>query len=81
MSASIFMAISKALYKSATLRQPNASIGDLMRAANGEVSRDNPEMFFVTVFAVILDLATGKLAYCNAGHENPYVLRSSRWRD
>src|SRR5260221_12650312 len=45
-----------------------------MRAANEEVSRDNPEMFFVTVFAGIVDLDSGELAYCNAGHENPYAL-------
>jgi adenylate cyclase len=75
LSASIFMAIAKALYKSATLREPHAAVSDLMRAANAEVSRDNPEMFFVTVFAGILDLASGTLVYCNAGHENPYVLR------
>ncbi len=74
LSASIFMAISKALYKSTTLRQPEATVGELMRAANDEVSRDNPEMFFVTVFAGVIDLDSGELAYCNAGHENPYVL-------
>ena len=45
-----------------------------MSAANAEVSRDNPEMLFVTAFAGILDLETGDLAYCNAGHENPYLL-------
>jgi serine phosphatase RsbU (regulator of sigma subunit) len=45
-----------------------------MRAANDEVSRDNPELFFVTAFAGILDLDSGALAYCNAGHDNPYVL-------
>jgi serine phosphatase RsbU (regulator of sigma subunit) len=28
-------------------------------------------MLFVTVFAGLLDLDTGELAYCNAGHENP----------
>jgi adenylate cyclase len=74
LSASIFMAISKALYKSSTLRTPQAMVGDLMRAANEEVSRDNPETFFVTVFAAVIDLDTGVLEYCNAGHENPYVL-------
>ena len=42
LSASIFMAVSKALYKSATLRAPNGDIGELMSAANAEVSRDNP---------------------------------------
>ncbi len=75
LSASVFMAVSKALCKSATLRRPDASIGELMRAANDEISRDNPALLFVATFAGILDLASGELAYCNAGHENPYVLR------
>ena len=74
LSASIFMAVSKALYKSTALRAPDNDVGALMVAANTEVSRDNPEMLFVTAFAGILDLATGELAYCNAGHENPYLL-------
>jgi serine phosphatase RsbU (regulator of sigma subunit)/CHASE2 domain-containing sensor protein len=74
LSASMFMAISKSLLKSAALRNRDATISDLMRAANAEVSRDNAEMYFVTVFAAILDLRTGDLTYCNAGHDNPYVL-------
>jgi adenylate cyclase len=44
-----------------------------MSEANAEVSRDNPEMLFVTAFAGILDLDSGDLAYCNAGHENPWL--------
>jgi serine phosphatase RsbU (regulator of sigma subunit) len=76
LSASIFMAVSKALYKSSTLRAVNGDIGDLMSAANTEVSRDNPEMLFVTAFAGILDLDTGELQYCNAGHENPWVIHA-----
>ena len=75
LSASIFMAVSKALYKGLMIRTPRANIGDIMTAANAEVSRDNVEMLFVTVFAAILDLRSGELAYCNAGHENPYLLR------
>jgi len=74
LSASIFMAVSKALYKSTTLRSLDADIGDLMSAANAEVSRDNSEMLFVTAFVGILDLDTGELDYCNAGHENPYLM-------
>jgi serine phosphatase RsbU (regulator of sigma subunit) len=69
------MAVSKALYKGLMIRTPGANIGDIMTAANAEVSRDNVEMLFVTVFAAILDLRSGELAYCNAGHENPYLLR------
>lgn len=74
LSASIFMAVSKALYKSTTLRSLDADIGDLMSAANAEVSRDNSEMLFVTAFVGILDLDTGELDYCNAGNENPYLI-------
>ena len=74
LSASIFMAVSKALYKSVALRAREADLGALMAAANIEVSRDNADMLFVAVFAAILDLDTGELDYCNAGHENPYLL-------
>jgi serine phosphatase RsbU (regulator of sigma subunit) len=76
LSASLFMAVGKALCKSITLRSPAASISDLMHAADEELSRDNPELFFVTAFAGILRLDSGELSYCNAGHDNPYVLGS-----
>ena len=72
MPASIFMALSKALYKSTVLR----GLGDLGRItwhANAEISRENPELMFVTVLACVLDVETGELAYCNAGHETPYA--------
>jgi serine phosphatase RsbU (regulator of sigma subunit) len=71
------MAVSKALYKSATLRAQNTDVGLLMSAANAEVSRDNPQRLFVTAFAGILDLDTGELEYCNAGHENPFLVDPS----
>lgn len=79
--ASIFMAVSKALYKSAALRsqlQEGAVIDEVMRAANREIARDNPEMLFVTVFAGILDLHSGELHFCNAGHDAPYLLLAGR---
>ncbi len=72
------MAVSKALYKSMALRAQDSDVGALMTTANVEVSRDNPEMLFVTAFAGILDLESGELAYCNAGHENPYVLSPAK---
>ena len=78
LSASIFMAVSKALYKSAMLRAPRADIGAIMSEANVEVSRDNPELLFVTLFAAIIELRSGELHYCNAGHDNPYRLLPGR---
>ncbi len=72
--ASLFMAISKALYKSAVLRSPT-DIDEITFAANNEISRENPDMLFVTLFAGILDLNTGVLDFCNAGHEPPLLFQ------
>lgn len=70
---SLFMAVSKALYKSAALRGAGR-VDAVMREADGEISRDNTEGLFVTMLAGILDAQTGLLEYCNAGHEPPYLL-------
>ena len=75
LSASIFMAVSKALCKSTMLRSQAADAGALLSQANREVERDNPAAFFVTLFAGVLDLRSGDLEYCNAGHENPWLRR------
>jgi serine phosphatase RsbU (regulator of sigma subunit) len=72
--ASLFMALGKALCKSCALRGER-DIGAIIRTANAEISRDNPEMLFITMFAGILDLNTGELRFCNAGHDAPFVLR------
>jgi serine phosphatase RsbU (regulator of sigma subunit) len=70
---SLFMAVSKSLYKSTALRRRDA-VATMMQEANAEISRDNPEALFVTVFAAVLDLDTGVLEYCNAGHDRPYLV-------
>jgi serine phosphatase RsbU (regulator of sigma subunit) len=64
------MALGKALYKSCVLRGEGDPAA-ITRAANLEISRDNPEMLFITLFAGLLDLDTGRLVFCNAGHEPP----------
>ncbi|HLW13382.1 MAG TPA: CHASE2 domain-containing protein [Casimicrobiaceae bacterium] len=76
LSASIFMAVSKALCKSTMLRSTGADLGALLSQANLEVERDNPGALFVTVFAGVLDLRSGQLDYCNAGQENPWRVRA-----
>src|SRR5260370_38085513 len=67
------MAVSKALCKSAALRR-RRRIDELLREANGEIARENPQALFVTVFAGVLDVLSGRLEYCSAGHGPPYVL-------
>ncbi len=70
---SLFMAVSKSLCKSAALRHAG-DVGLMMREANAEIARDNGEGLFVTVWAGVLNVRTGELQYCNAGHEAPYLL-------
>lgn len=74
--AAMFMAVSKALVKSSTLRA-TARLDRLMAEFNAEISRENPEQLFVTVIALVIDLRTGEVEYCNAGHEPPLLARRS----
>ncbi len=75
--ASIFMAVSKALCKSAALRR-GRDVGDMLTEVGAEIARENPEALFVTAFAAILDANTGDLIYSSAGHDAPYVVSARR---
>ena len=74
LAASLFMALAKSLLKSVALRNGGDPAGVLAQA-HAEISRDNPETFFVTAFAGLLDTRSGVLAFSNAGHEPPYLCR------
>lgn len=70
--ASVFMGLSKALWKSVALR-PDLPLDRLQAAANAEIARDNASMMFVTGIVGILDVETGDLHYSSAGHETPFL--------
>lgn len=69
--ASLFMAVTRALTKSLALRDSQA-LDRVIQATNAELARDNPEMMFVTMVAAVLNVETGRLVVCNAGHEAPW---------
>ncbi|MDP6873790.1 MAG: CHASE2 domain-containing protein [Alphaproteobacteria bacterium] len=71
--ASLFMALSKALCRSAALRG-DGGLAEMISVASGEIARENPAMLFVTAVAGLLDTTTGRLQYCNAGHDAPLLL-------
>lgn len=75
MPAALFMALCKATIKAAVM-SASAEPAAALRRAGQDIGRENPETFFVTAFAGTLDLETGELVYCNAGHEPPYLLRA-----
>jgi serine phosphatase RsbU (regulator of sigma subunit) len=72
LAAALFMASAKSHIKSALLLKPD-DVSAALNDAQTELGRENPEQMFVTVFAAILDVASGQLAYVNAGHDTPFV--------
>jgi sigma-B regulation protein RsbU (phosphoserine phosphatase) len=75
--AALFMAVAKTLFKTHTLHG-DAEIDGIVSRVNQELSRGNPWQMFVTAFAGILDLKTGKIIYCDGGHEPPFIIRAGK---
>ena len=73
--AALFMALSKALARSA-LERHRDDLGLAVATLSAELSRDNAEDMFVTLLIGTVDPATGALALVNAGHENPLLCRA-----
>ena len=73
--ASLFMALSKTLCKSLARRE-HVPLDALMRLVNEEISRENQASLFVTAIVGIINVHTGELELCNAGHAAPILLRT-----
>ena len=71
--SALFMAVTKTLIKSKAVDE--LSTTNILNHVNRELSRNNKESMFVTVFLGILDIPTGELVYTNAGHNPPYLIR------
>ena len=71
--AALFMAMAKTLIKSRADDDP--STASILTHVNDELSADNENCMFVTVFIGILSVGTGELLYTNAGHTPPYLRR------
>jgi serine phosphatase RsbU (regulator of sigma subunit)/CHASE2 domain-containing sensor protein len=82
--AALFMAMTKEVLHTATLRYRDAldrvfdDANAKIIAASGESGAGGANMMFVTVFAGILDLASGILVYVNAGHDAPLLIHEGR---
>ena len=74
--ASLFMALSKTLCKSIARRE-HVPLDALLRLVNGEISRENPASLFVTASVGIINVRTGEMQFCSAGHDAPILLRAN----
>lgn len=69
--ASLFMAQSARLFR--TLATEGMMPADIAFRMNNELSEGNDSFMFVTMFIGLLHLDTGRLDYCNCGHNAPFV--------
>jgi sigma-B regulation protein RsbU (phosphoserine phosphatase) len=73
--AALFMAVTKTLIKSRATN--DFSPASILTHVNDEISENNESAMFVTLWLGILDVTTGELSYCNAGHNPPYMRTAS----
>ena len=70
--ASLFMAVVRNLFRAAGKQELLPD--EIARRINDILSDGNEQLMFVTMFIGAIDLETGRLDFCNCGHNPPVVL-------
>ncbi len=74
--SALYMALSRTLIRTYA-EEYDAEPEVVFFAANNRLLKDARANLFITLFYGILDPIGGTLTYCNAGHNPPYLIRSS----
>ena len=70
--ASLFMAVTRSTFRTVSAHE---SMPDrIVSIMNKTIADMNKNYMFVTLFVGVLDLSTGLLHYCNAGHDAPLLV-------
>ena len=70
--ASLFMAVTRSIFRTVSVHE---SMPDrIVTVMNRTIADMNKTNMFVTLFVGVLDLPTGRLHYCNAGHDAPLLV-------
>ena len=72
--AALFMMVAKALIK--TQLMTGLTPAEALTNVNLQLCGNNDANMFVTVWAAVIELSTGRGLACNAGHENPALRRA-----
>ena len=70
--ASLVMAMTRSLFRNIANHESRPE--KIVSLINEAMSDGNDSNMFVTFFLGVLDLQTGQLHYCNAGHDWPYIV-------
>jgi sigma-B regulation protein RsbU (phosphoserine phosphatase) len=70
--ASLFMAVTRSVFRTVSANETRPD--RIMTSLNRTISDMNDTFLFVTMFVGVLDLPTGCLHYCNAGHDAPLLV-------
>ena len=73
--ASLVMAVTCRLFR--TVAAHFHTPAEIVKALNDTLAENNDSNMFCTAFLGVLDLKTGNMQYCNAGHNAPVLLDSS----
>ena len=76
--ASLLMAMTRALFRTVSAHESNPA--KIVSNINGPMAAENETDMFVTLFVGVLDLPTGRMRYCNAGHCAPLLIDSAGTR-
>ena len=74
--ASLVMAVTRTLFRTISFKE--AQPERIMFGINNAMADNNESNMFVTLFLGVLDLPTGRLRYCNAGHNSPLLIGDQR---
>ena len=70
--ASLFMAVTRSIFRTVSAHETMPDC--IVTAMNKTIAEMNKRYMFVTLFVGVLDLHTGHLHYCNAGHDAPLLV-------
>ena len=75
--SAMVMSVIHSLFRAFSAHENNPA--RIMQATNEASCRGNDSNMFVTLFIGVLDLPTGRLRYCNAGHDAPMLMTDGKW--